>query len=201
MKKIWLGFISICMLLALSGCGNDDNEKSTDKTTPAANDIVKVEMIVDTFGTIELELYKDIAPITVKNFVKLVNEKFYDGLTFHRIISGFMVQGGDPKGDGTGGSEETIKGEFEENGISNSLSHKRGVLSMARSNDPDSASSQFFIMHEDTPSLDGKYAAFGKVTSGLDVVDKLAEVQVEDADSGSVSTQNQPKITSIRIIK
>ena len=129
-------------------------------------------------GEIELELYPDAAPITVENFTKLVGEGFYNGLTFHRIISGFMIQGGDPLGNGTGGSKERIKGEFRQNGVDNPIRHTRGVISMARSMMPNSASSQFFIMHEDAPHLDGAYAAFGKVTSGMETVDKIAAVKV-----------------------
>lgn len=123
---------------------------------------------------IEIELYPEVAPITVANFEKLVKEGFYDGLIFHRVIPGFMIQGGDPTGTGRGGSSERIKGEFASNGVKNTLKHTRGVISMARSNDPNSASSQFFIMHMDAPHLDGDYAAFGKVVSGMDVVDEIA---------------------------
>ncbi len=159
-----------------------------------------VEITVKGYGKIDLELDADVAPITVTNFINLVNDKFYDGLTFHRIIDGFMVQGGDPLGNGTGGSSKTIKGEFSDNGINNSISHVRGVISMARSNSYDSASSQFFIVHEDSTFLDGKYAAFGKVTSGMDVVDELAKVKVED-NNGTVLKENQPVIESIKIIK
>lgn len=159
-----------------------------------------VEITVKDYGKIDLELDADVVPITVTNFINLVNDKFYDGLTFHRIIDGFMVQGGDPLGNGTGGSSKTIKGEFSDNGISNSISHVRGVISMARSNSYDSASSQFFIVHEDSTFLDGKYAAFGKVTSGMDVVDELVKVKVED-NNGTVSKENQPVIESIKIIK
>ncbi len=129
-------------------------------------------------GEIELELLPEAAPITVENFVKLVKDGFYDGLTFHRIISGFMIQGGDPLGNGTGGSKDRIKGEFRQNGVDNPIKHERGVISMARSMMPNSASSQFFIMHGDAPHLDGAYAAFGRVTSGMDVVDKIAGVKV-----------------------
>lgn len=136
--------------------------------------IVQIEM--QDGGKIKLELYPDIAPITVENFKKLVSEKFYDGLIFHRVIKGFMIQGGDPKGNGTGGSKETIKGEFRANGVNNTLSHTRGVISMARSNNYNSASSQFFIVHADKKGLDGDYAAFGKVIEGMDVVDKIANV-------------------------
>lgn len=159
-----------------------------------------VEITVKDYGKIDLELDADAAPITVTNFINLVNDNFYDGLTFHRIIDGFMIQGGDPLGNGTGGSDKTIKGEFSDNGVNNSISHVRGVISMARSNSYDSASSQFFIVHEDSTFLDGKYAAFGKVTSGMDIVDKLAKVKVED-DNGTVSKENQPIIESIKVIK
>jgi peptidyl-prolyl cis-trans isomerase B (cyclophilin B) len=125
---------------------------------------------------IRAELYPEIAPITVENFVSLTKEGFYDGLTFHRIIRGFMIQGGDPKGNGTGGPGYSIKGEFAKNGVKNDLKHTRGVLSMARSSNPDSAGSQFFIMHQDAPHLDGQYAAFGKVIEGMEVVDMIADV-------------------------
>lgn len=126
---------------------------------------------------IKLELYPETAPITVKNFEKLVSEGFYDGLIFHRVINGFMIQGGDPEGTGMGGSKEKIKGEFASNGVKNDLKHTRGVISMARSMMKDSASSQFFIMHQDAPHLDGDYAAFGKVVEGMDVVDEIAECE------------------------
>ncbi len=131
---------------------------------------------------IKIELYPDKAPITVANFEKLVNEGFYNGLTFHRVISGFMIQGGDPLGNGTGGSKEKIKGEFASNGVPNDIRHVRGVLSMARSMNPNSASSQFFIMHKDAPHLDGQYAAFGKVVEGIDVVDEIASVDTDFRD-------------------
>ena len=137
----------------------------------------------------------------MENFLKLTEEGFYDGLTFHRIIDGFMIQGGDPKGNGTGGSDETIKGEFSENGVDNPLSHTRGAISMARSQDYDSASSQFFIVQEDSTYLDGQYAAFGYVTEGMDVVDKICEdVSVED-QNGTVLPENQPVIESIKVVK
>lgn len=132
---------------------------------------------------IKAELYPDIAPITVENFVKLVKEGFYDGLTFHRIISGFMIQGGCPNGNGTGGPGHTIKGEFSLNGVQNDLKHTPGVLSMARAMDPDSAGSQFFIMHKTSPHLDGQYAGFGQVIEGMDVVNKLAEVATDYSDA------------------
>ena len=137
---------------------------------------MKAIIEINKFGTIEVELYKDVAPITVDNFIKLVNKGFYNGLTFHRIIKGFMIQGGCPKGNGTGGPGYSIKGEFLANGVNNPLKHTRGVISMARAMDPDSAGSQFFIMHKDAPHLDGQYAAFGKVVSGIEVVDAVASV-------------------------
>lgn len=158
------------------------------------------EIVVKDYGTIALELDADVAPITVENFANLVNEGFYNGLTFHRIISGFMIQGGDPLGNGTGGSSKTIKGEFASNGVKNSISHVRGTISMARSSMPNSASSQFFIVHQDSTFLDGKYAAFGTVTSGMEVVDKIcADTAVED-DNGTVAKNNQPVIEKITII-
>ena len=156
----------------------------------------KVRMEIKDFGIIDLELYPEYAPITVNNFLKLVDEKFYDNLTFHRIISSFMIQGGDPLGDGTGGSKENIKGEFLANGVNNPLKHTRGVISMARTNNPNSASSQFFIMHQDAPYLDGMYAAFGKVIKGIEVVDKIADVKTDRFDK----PLNQVIITSIRRI-
>ncbi|MBP3885078.1 MAG: peptidylprolyl isomerase [Olsenella sp.] len=152
------------------------------------------------YGTIELELNATNTPITVSNFAQLASDGFYNGLTFHRIISGFMIQGGDPKGNGTGGSEKSIKGEFSANGVVNAIQHKRGTISMARSSDNNSASSQFFIMHQDNASLDGQYAAFGKVTSGIEVVDAIcANTPVTD-DNGTVEKANQPVITSLKMV-
>lgn len=136
----------------------------------------RILLEIENYGNIELELFPEVAPITVENFLKLVESGFYNGLGFHRIISGFMIQGGDPLGNGTGGSRDKIKGEFSSNGVSNPLLHSRGVISMARSQNPNSASSQFFIMHADAPYLDGEYAAFGVVVSGIEVVDKIADV-------------------------
>lgn len=178
---------------------NEENEESE------VNDMYSsgthhAQIVIKDYGTISLELYADIAPITVSNFAKLVNEGFYDGLTFHRIIEGFMIQGGDPLGNGTGGSDENIKGEFAMNGVQNSISHVRGTISMARATSYNSASSQFFIMQEDTPSLDGQYAAFGKVTDGIEIVDKICEdTQVEDSN-GTVLKENQPVIEKITMI-
>ncbi len=160
-----------------------------------------VEIEIENYGTIALTLDADIAPVTVTNFIDLVKEGFYNGLTFHRIIDGFMIQGGDPEGTGMGGSDRNIQGEFAQNGIENNLAHTRGVISMARAYLPNSASSQFFIMHQDAPHLDGAYAAFGQVTSGIEVVDAICEAtQVEDAN-GTVFAENQPKIKEIRIVE
>ena len=144
---------------------------------------MKAIIEVEKFGTIEVELYKDVAPISVDNFVKLANKGFYNGLTFHRIIKGFMIQGGCPKGNGTGGPGYTIKGEFAANGFNNLIKHERGVISMARAMDPNSAGSQFFIMHQAAPHLDGQYAAFGKVIKGIEVVDAIASVQTNYYDA------------------
>ncbi len=154
---------------------------------------------VQDYGTITAELYGEAAPITAANFVKLANEGFYDGLTFHRIIDGFMIQGGDPLGNGTGGADEDIKGEFAQNGWNNPIAHERGVISMARSNAPDSASSQFFIMHQAAPHLDGSYAAFGKVLTGMDVVDAICEKTPVTDSNGTVLKENQPVITSVKV--
>ena len=159
----------------------------------------EVVIEVQDYGTIKAVLYGEAAPITVENFVKLAGEGFYDGLTFHRIIDGFMIQGGDPKGNGTGGSDQTIKGEFAQNGFDNPIQHLRGVLSMARSSMPDSASSQFFIMHAAAPHLDGSYAAFGCVTDGIDVVDAICQNTPVTDGNGTVAKANQPKILSVKV--
>ena len=143
------------------------------------NPKIKIET---TMGDMTLELFPSVAPVTVKNFLKLVDEKFYSGIIFHRVIKNFMIQGGDPLGTGYGGAKEKIKGEFASNGVMNPLMHTKGVISMARSMDPNSASSQFFIMHKDSPHLDGEYAAFGVVTEGLDVIDRIAEVKTNYND-------------------
>ena len=142
----------------------------------------KVLIDMGKLGQMELELFPEVAPITVKNFLNLVDHNFYDAIIFHRVIKGFMIQGGDPDGIGTGGSKDKIKGEFESNGVKNDLAHLRGVISMARTMAPNSASSQFFIMHQDAPHLDGNYAAFGVVTKGIEVVDKIAESRTDYYD-------------------
>ena len=196
MKKIIV--LLIMMLTVVSGCGKDTSGGTIDKVsykeTNKVTDYVKIET---NKGIMLLELYPDIAPITVENFQNLVSEKFYDGLIFHRVIKDFMIQGGDPEGTGMGGSEKTIKGEFKNNGVENNLSHTRGVISMARNSiSMDSASSQFFIVHKDSTYLDGDYATFGKVIAGLDVVDKIAEVDVDTNDNPRITQ----KIKSIRFI-
>ena len=194
-KIIW-GIIIIAIIGVFVTDIIVDNQKKKDLLPKP-----KVEIIIKDYGTIQVELDRENAPITVENFLNLIEDKFYDNLTFHRIIKGFMIQGGDPKGNGTGGSKKTIKGEFSANGVNNELSHVRGTISMARSEEYDSASSQFFIMHEDNLGLDGNYAAFGKVISGMEVVDKIAEnTKVED-DNGTVLKKNQPVIESIRVIE
>lgn len=195
--------IMIVALLALScvflgGCGNDSSSSNSSKAQKTDNAVTAVIDVKD-YGKITVALFPDDAPITVENFVKLAKDGFYDGLTFHRIISGFMIQGGDPLGNGTGGSDENIKGEFTANGVENPLSHTRGAISMARSQDFDSASSQFFIVHKDSTFLDGQYAAFGYVTEGMEIVDKIcADTPVTDSN-GTVEKANQPVINSITI--
>ena len=157
---------------------------------------IRIRIIMENGGTMEAELYPEIAPITVENFVSLIKERFFDGIIFHRVIKNFMIQGGDPTGTGMGGSEKTIKGEFASNGVRNDLKHTRGVLSMARTMDPDSASSQFFIMHKDAPHLDGQYAAFGKITDGIEVVDEIASVRTDFRDK----PLEEQKIRTIELI-
>jgi peptidyl-prolyl cis-trans isomerase B (cyclophilin B) len=227
MKKILCLLASLTLCLALfTGCGADSTTTETTENNSTSGDVSQTEetdtddssetasatdaellsgthhaeIEVKDYGTISLELYADIAPITVTNFINLANEGFYDGLTFHRIIEGFMIQGGDPLGNGTGGSDQTIEGEFLYNGHENTISHVRGVISMARSQDYNSASSQFFIMHQDYTGLDGQYAAFGIVTDGMDVVDKIAEDAIVEDSNGTVAAENQPVITTIRVI-
>ena len=216
-KKFSFLLVLAVLVLGLSACGGSKSDTTSETKAPKATETAEAtkkpeskttdtkgkhhaKIKVKDYGTIEVELDGDTAPITVANFVKLVNEKFYDGLTFHRIMSGFMIQGGDPLGNGTGGSDETIKGEFSSNGVENNISHKRGVISMARSSEPDSASSQFFIMHQDADYLDGQYAAFGKVTKGMSVVDKICEDVTPTDGNGTVEKADQPVIESIRMV-
>ena len=190
-----------------TGSDNTDqtaNDESTaDKKDTAENVTVDASYYADIdvkdYGTITVALDAEHAPKTVENFVSLAKSGFYDGLTFHRIISGFMIQGGDPNGDGTGGSDQTITGEFSGNGFDNPLSHTRGAISMARSSEYDSASSQFFIVHEDSTFLDGEYAVFGYVTEGMDIVDAICNDADPTDSNGTIPAADQPVITSITI--
>ena len=194
MKKIGYLLIVVLTCFLITGCSSDGDDKMLSGR-------INAEINIKDYGVIKLELDADSAPITVTNFVNLVNDKFYDGLTFHRIIDGFMIQGGDPLGNGTGGSEKTIKGEFKNNGVENNISHTRGTISMARSQANDSASSQFFIVQSDSTFLDGSYAGFGHVTSGMEIVDKICKDTKTEDDNGTVKKENQPVIESIKITK
>ena len=187
----------LCVFFLTRNNASDTSATTLTRTgdmTPTHTAVIEIE----NYGTLKAELYGHVAPITVENFVKLSNDGFYDGLTFHRIIAGFMMQGGCPLGTGTGGADKDIKGEFSQNGIPNAIKHEKGVLSMARSALPNSASSQFFIMHQAAPYLDGSYAAFGRVTEGLDVVDAVCENAVGGDGNGVLPKANQPVIRSIR---
>lgn len=193
-------------LVMLSGCGggssNEDaaQDTQTEVTKAEGIGVHHAEIEIKDYGTVSLELDGDEAPLTVQNFMDLANAGFYNGLTFHRIIDGFMIQGGDPEGNGTGGSDNNITGEFAANGIENNISHTKGVISMARSQDYNSASSQFFIMVEDGDYLDGQYAAFGHVTEGQDIVDQIAADAEPLDDNGTIAPESQPVITSVKII-
>ena len=204
-RKIGIAAAIILALFVVTGCQKQEEtpKKSEQKKTEASEELLSgthhAEIQVKDYGTITVELDADTAPITVTNFVNLAKDGFYDNLTFHRIMDGFMIQGGDPNGDGTGGADQTIKGEFSSHGVENEISHTRGTISMARAQDPDSASSQFFIVQEDSDYLDGNYAAFGHVTSGMEIVDQICkDVPVED-DNGTVKAENQPVIEKITI--
>lgn len=197
MKKIIKLTFAFILSMSLIGCSSSSQKDDDDENLLTGN--YQVEIEVENYGTIYAEIDADTAPITVTNFVELANDGFYDGLTFHRVIEGFMIQGGDPNGDGTGGSDKTIKGEFSNNNVDNPLKHTRGALSMARSQDNDSASSQFFIVQEDASHLDGDYAVFGYVYDGMDIVDQIAaNTPVEDSN-GTVAKDNQPVIKSIKV--
>ena len=216
-KKAWIVISAVAVFLVAvivvfvitsnksngsAGATNDSASASNVSATigeSQAKGTHHAEIDIKDYGVIKVELNGDVAPITVANFINLANSHFYDGLTFHRIIDGFMMQGGDPLGNGTGGSENTIKGEFSQNGVENNLSHTRGAISMARSTDMDSASSQFFIVQSDSTYLDGQYACFGYVTDGMDIVDEICKNAVTTDSNGSVSAENQPIINSITI--
>ncbi|WP_404452109.1 peptidylprolyl isomerase [Virgibacillus necropolis] len=180
-KRFLLIVSAMLFVIIFTACGKEsDSESKGQEKSDQENPIVTITMEND--KEIKIELYPDKAPNTVNNFISLVKEGFYDGLIFHRVIPEFMIQGGDPKGNGTGGPGYSIKGEFSSNGFENDLKHERGVISMARSSDPDSAGSQFFIMVKASPNLDGKYAAFGKVVEGMEVVDAIVSVERNAAD-------------------
>ena len=217
-KKAWIAIsavavflIAVIVVFAVTSNKNNSTPSATDDSVTAgtntsatigtdeAKGTHHAEINIRDYGVIKVELNGDVAPITVANFINLANSHFYNGLTFHRIIDGFMMQGGDPLGNGTGGSDNTIKGEFSQNGVENNLSHTRGAISMARSTDMDSASSQFFIVQSDSTYLDGQYACFGYVTDGMDIVDKICKNAVTTDSNGSVDAENQPVINSIKI--
>lgn len=213
-KRSFVTVFMVCMaLLFATGCSKEQSaemvEDEIDSKVQESEDVSVGEALaegsytavieVDGYGTITVELDAAAAPMTTENFVSLAQEGFYDGLTFHRIIEGFMIQGGDPYGDGTGGSEQTIQGEFSANGVENNLSHTRGAISMARSNDYNSASSQFFIVHEDSTFLDGNYAAFGYVMEGMEVVDAICADAEPIDGNGFIAPEKQPVIQGINI--
>ena len=199
--------MAVFLAFCICGCGQKKSSSSSKSKNFSESNFQQtdtVEIEVANYGKIKVGLDAKAAPITVANFKKLVEDGFYDGLTFHRIIKDFMMQGGDPKGDGTGGSDKNIKGEFTENGVDNYLAHVRGAISMARSSENDSASSQFFIVHQtsanNSKSLDGKYCCFGYVLEGMDVVDKIIADANPTDNNGTIATANQPKIVSIKIV-
>ena len=192
----WILAAAAVITMLLCGCG-----QTKDSGVEITSGIYHANIVVENYGTITLELDGEVAPETVENFVALAEDGFYDGLTFHRIIQGFMIQGGDPKGNGTGGSEHKITGEFSANGIENTISHTRGTISMARSKNYNSASSQFFIVQADSTYLDGNYAAFGRVTSGMEVVDQICADASPLDKNGTIAPDAQPVIRSVIILK
>ena len=191
--------IAVLLIISLDVKPEDSSEEPSETQSSETAVTHYADITIQDYGTITVALNGNEAPETVENFVSLAESGFYDGLTFHRIIEGFMMQGGDPNGDGTGGSENTIVGEFSDNGYDNKLSHTRGAVSMARSDDYDSASSQFFIVQEDSSGLDGQYAVFGYVTEGMDIVDAICEAANPTDDNGTIPADEQPVITSITI--
>ena len=201
MKKQLCIVLLLVSALMLCACGSKTAETAEPAgSAEAAEGLHHVELVVKDYGTITLELDADAAPITVANFLKLAGSGFYDGLTFHRIMDGFMIQGGDPDGNGSGGSGETIKGEFAQNGVDNPISHVKGVISMARAKNPDSASSQFFITVADSAFLDGAYAAFGHVTDGMDVAEQIAKDAKPIDNNGTIPADQQPVIECVTVL-
>ena len=203
MKQIFTFLLAAALLLGLCACGAQGAPESAapapageaeETGTPALR---HAEITIRDYGTVKLELDASAAPITVENFCALAQEGFYDGLTFHRIMDGFMIQGGDPSGNGTGGAKTSIRGEFAQNGVDNPISHVKGVISMARAQDPNSASSQFFITVADATFLDGAYAAFGHVTEGMEIVEKIAKDARPIDNNGTIPAAEQPVIESI----
>lgn len=212
MKKLFAVAMTVAMVLAMTACGSNQTTDTTGGSsadasipgtyTPELLDEAKTyyaDIDIADYGKITVKLNQAEAPVTCANFVALAEDGFYDGLTFHRIMIDFMMQGGDPEGNGMGGSENNIVGEFAQNGCENNISHKRGVISMARANDPNSASSQFFICHADSEFLDGAYAAFGEVTEGLDVVDAVCNAAQPTDNNGTIPAEAQPVMTSVKI--
>lgn len=212
MKKLFAVAMALAMIFAMTACGGNQTTSATGGSsadasipgtyTPELLDEAKTyyaDIDIADYGKITVKLNQAEAPVTCANFVALAEDGFYDGLTFHRIMAGFMMQGGDPEGNGMGGSENNIVGEFAQNGCENNISHKRGVISMARANDPNSASSQFFICHADSEFLDGAYAAFGEVTEGLDVVDAVCNAAQPTDNNGTIPAEEQPVMTSVKI--
>ena len=212
MKKLFAVAMTVAMIFAMTACGGNQTTGTTGGSSVDANmpGTYTPELLDETttyyadidiadYGKITVKLNQAEAPVSCANFVALAEDGFYNGITFHRIMAGFMMQGGDPKGTGMGGSENNIVGEFAQNGYENNISHKRGVISMARANDPNSASSQFFICHADSEFLDGAYAAFGEVTEGLDVVDAVCNAAQPIDDNGTIPAEEQPVMTSVTI--
>lgn len=198
-KNVWIAGLVIVIVAVAAIVFFLPHKQTTEASNLDLSKTYIADIVVKDYGTIEVELDPKEAPLTCENFIQLANDGFYDGLTFHRIMKGFMIQGGDPNHNGTGGSDQTVKGEFSSNGVENNLSHVRGTISMARSSDKDSASSQFFICDADDPFLDGDYAAFGHVISGMDVVDKIADDAKPTDNNGSIDYEDQPVIETINI--
>ena len=199
MKRTICLVLVLAIALCLCACGKKREAAPAEQAAEAFKTVRHAEITVKDYGTIKLELDVGSAPITVANFIKLAQDGFYDGLTFHRIMDGFMIQGGDPLGNGLGGSDEKIKGEFRQNGVDNPIRHVKGVISMARANDPNSACSQFFITVADDTFLDGAYAAFGRVTEGLEIAEQIAKDAKPIDNNGTIPSEQQPVIESVVI--